>query len=1124
MSRSLSHRITLAGIGLLVAGAAESSTAPTPQDLEFFETKVRPVLSEYCHGCHGPDKQRGGLRLDHIESILAGGDSGPALVPGETAESRISRAIAYEDVDLQMPPKGILPKEARDNLNAWIERGAPWPDEPLPEAGAAEEIFDLEQRRDEHWAWQPITSPEPPEVEDARFGDHPVDRFLQAAREAQGLETAPRADRRTLARRAAFALTGLPPAPTDVEAFASDSRTEAYPRLLDRLLDQPAFGERWARHWFDLVRYANTHGHEGDYPIRHSWTYRDYVIRALNNDLPYDEFVREHIAGDLLEQPRRNPEAGYNESLLATGFWYMHQATHAPVDVKRDEADRIDNQLDVMSKAFLGMTVSCSRCHDHKFDAIPAKDYYALAGHLYSARQSVAFLDPGNKIQSAMLSHQALLRKQLHAVQETVAETPSIEEMPVAPYLEGAAKVLFDPPKPSDEVAPPPADAKEKPIGRPVPKVAGEMALDADRLARWTAALSEPGSDQPGHPLHVWRRLSREARNVNTPVFLKTARTLAAASPGPAAEREGDRVFARFDGNDFEGWFDSGDAFGTGPTGNGQWHAVDGEFAPVPAGVAHSGLVSGKLQGILRSPTFTIDADHIHFRVAGRQTQIRLVVDEYQLRFDNGLLFGDTLLEVGDTNGAFTWHTMGKHVAKYRGHSAYIELRDESDGYIAVDQVVFSDDPSPPAVGTRSNAADLIPSDIDHKSMLLEELAKRYEDYFHQAWRNRADSIPALTGDPATALLLRRGLWWRDETRPEREEWRAARVASESDFEAPLKALAITQGTPRDAQYFIRGDHKNPGGPVPRGFLTALEENTDAMTPTRLELAEKVVDPANPLTARVYVNRIWHHLFGRGIVASVDNFGVLGQAPTHPELLDYLATRFMEEGWSTKWLIKFLMDTETYRMDSVPESPAAEQADPANLYLHRMRVDRLEGEAIRDSLLEVAGNLNATMYGPPVPAYVPPFEANRRSPESGPMDGDRRRTIYLEVRRNHLLPLVAAFDMPVPDTTIGRRTVSNLPAQALILMNDPFVVEQARVWSERLLASDPGDLESLTAAMYEAALSRAPRDDEQAALAGFTQSQAELYGIGPEAAWKDPRVLTDLCHTIFMLKEFIYIG
>ncbi len=1126
------HFLGSVALGLIATtSSAESMVSKaSPEDLAFFESKIRPVLSQYCFDCHGAEKQKGGLRLDHIQTILSGGDSGPALIAGDPAGSRIGIAIGYGNVDLQMPPKGKMPDAAATLLLEWITRGAPWPDEALPENKSAVEDFDLEKRRDEHWAWQPITDPTPPTVEDARFQGNPVDQFLQAPREAQGLATAPETDRRTLIRRAYFTITGLPPTPQAVEDFVNDTRPDAYERVLDELLADNAYGERWGRHWFDLVRYSDTHGHEGDYPIRHAWTYRDYVIRAINEDVPYDQFVREHIAGDLLESPRHHPEDGYNESILATGFWFMHQATHAPVDVQQDQADRVDNQLDVMSKAFLGMTVSCARCHDHKFDAISARDYYAMAGHLYSARQSIAFLDPGQKIHSGTLTRRALLREQRRAIRATIDGVPAIDDQPIAPYLMGAAKSIYDTPKPSDGVPMPEAKADgepkaAKPVGRPIEKVAEELGLDANLLGRWRAALVEPEVNLPSHPLFVWNQLAQSARSVNTRQFLERARALGVetTSPPEVVPDPSNRTFATFDDGTFEGWFPSGDAFGKEPTHDVAWTPIQGELYPVQAGVVHSGLDSEHLQGILRSPNFTIDCDYIHFRVAGRNARMRLVIDGYQLTPDNGLLFGDTLRDTGDTHGSFIWITMGKQVGKYRGREAYIELIDESDGYIAVDEIILSDSPTPPpAHGLQQ--ADLIGESITIKSLLMDDLALRLEGVFRAAWKQN-ETAPLRAENPWTALLLRRGLWWPADTVARREEMRVALNSSDEEIVGPVKALVATAGTPEDALYFIRGDHRNTDGTVERAFLTALAPEGLNEANDRLALADKMVNPANPLTSRVYVNRVWHHLFGTGLVPSTDNFGALGQRPSHPELLDYLATRFMENGWSTKDLIKVLMLTETYRMSSVPVSPESETQDPANVLLHRMPVLRLEGEAIRDSLLALGGNLNTTMYGPSVPAYIPPFGRNRRSPSvSGPMDGDRRRTVYLEVRRNHLLPIAMAFDMPVPDTTIGNRTVSNLPAQALIMMNDAFVVEQARVLSERLLGNAPENFDAVIDRLFEIALARFPRDEERNTLSQFVAAQAHLYDVPEADAWQDSRILADLCHTVFMLKEFIYIG
>jgi cytochrome c553 len=390
--------LSLIGLAALAAASVHAAEAGSG---EFFEQRVRPVLAEHCYGCHGPAKQKGGLRADHGSLLLKGGDNGPALVAGQPEVSRLLTAVGYGDVSLQMPPTGKLPEAVIADLRAWIAAGAAWPEEPVPGAKAAEAAFDLAGRRAAHWAWQPLRDDAPPSVGDAGWPRGEMDRFVLAKLEATKLRPAPEAPRETLLRRLTYDLTGLPPTPDELTMFQLDTGPEAYERLVDRLLASPRFGEHWGRHWLDLTRYAETYGFEGDFAIKEAWRYRDYVIRALNADVPYDQFVREHLAGDLLAEPRQNVDDGTNESLLATGCWAMHQAQHAPVDVRMDNADRVDNQIDVFSKTFLGLTVSCARCHDHKFDAISTADYYALSGIFRSARQQIAELDPKGAIAEA---------------------------------------------------------------------------------------------------------------------------------------------------------------------------------------------------------------------------------------------------------------------------------------------------------------------------------------------------------------------------------------------------------------------------------------------------------------------------------------------------------------------------------------------------------------------------------------------------------------------------------------------------------------------------------------------------------------------------------------------------
>ncbi|MEO1527120.1 MAG: DUF1549 domain-containing protein, partial [Planctomycetota bacterium] len=355
------------------------------EQLEFFEKDIRPLLAEHCYSCHSvnADRVEASLLLDSRQAHVRGGDSGAAIVPGNPDASLLIEAVRYESYE--MPPNGKLPDSEIAKLERWVEMGAPWPEEEAPAAEAKLDRFDLQQRKAEFWLWQPVSESEPPRVENTTWPRTEIDRYVLARLEAAGLEPSRDADQSALLRRLYFDLIGLPPSADQVRAFLADDQDSAVERVVDDLLNSKHFGERWARHWLDLVRYAESRGHEFDNDTPNAFQYRDYVIRALNADVPYDQFVREHIAGDLLSQPRLNPTKGFNESILGTGFWFLGEWVHSPVDIRKDESDRFDNMIDVMSKTFLGVTVACARCHDHKFDAISTADYYSLSGFLQSS-------------------------------------------------------------------------------------------------------------------------------------------------------------------------------------------------------------------------------------------------------------------------------------------------------------------------------------------------------------------------------------------------------------------------------------------------------------------------------------------------------------------------------------------------------------------------------------------------------------------------------------------------------------------------------------------------------------------------------------------------------------------
>jgi hypothetical protein len=943
---------------LLVSIACVSILSPPawaeePVSVEFFEKKVRPILAANCTSCHGAIKQKGGLRLDSKAAFAKGGDNGAAVVPGDAATSLLVKLVRYDD-DIKMPPKGKLSDADIATLTAWVTGGAPWPEDGAAAGAGPAAGFDLRARARAQWSFQPVVRPPVPALPAAPAAyPNPIDRFLLAKLQDNKLSFAPPADKRVLLRRLYFDLTGLPPSAAEIEAFLKDESADAYETVVDRLLASPAYGERWARHWLDLARYAETYGHEFDFEIAEAWRYRDYVVRAFNADLPYDRFLTEQLAGDLLPTQRRDPKTGANESRLPPRVGGRGESLHSPVDSRQDYADRIDNQIDVFGKTVLGLTLGCARCHDHKFDPISAKDYYSLFSVLSSTRYSRT--DVGDPAATIRLLDEL---KQLRAKAVTVAASVPVE--------------------------------------KPTPEKDG------------------------------WR-----------------AKAVA---------------FERFDA----GWRQ-------------RWDACGLAFRPAAGdGYPHSGREVRQLSGELRSPTFTIGHRYLAVRVAGREARARLILNGIQLIQDP--IYGGLSKPINHGE-EFRWLVFD--LKMWQGQPAYIELLDEGPGYVAIREAWFAETPPP--------------ADPVEKATLPE----------------------APVGDSAEPKAV------------------AERIREiEARIPAPQRAVTCRDGTGHSERVFIRGNPKTLGVEAPRAFLEAFARPPFGGSGSgRLHLAEAVADPSNPLVARVMVNRLWKHHFAEGIVRSPDDFGRQGQPPTHPELLDWLAAEFVNpttaagwlEGkpqpWSLKHLHRLIVLSAAYRQSSHADagSPAA-MVDPLNKLLHHQNVRRLEAEAIRDAMLSVSGRLDRTMGGPGVMPFVTEHTVGRGKPPSGPLDGNGRRSLYLAVRRNFLNPMFQAFDFPTPFSSIGRRSVSNVPAQALVMLNNPFVLQQADLWAKRVLAGAEKNVEGRIRAMYEAAFGRPPSATELAASTEFVTAQTAEYGKPDNVkAW------TDLAHVLFNAKEFIFV-
>jgi hypothetical protein len=1059
-----------------------ADTDISPKQREFVQSKVLPLLQSRCFECHdGQNKSEGGLLLTSRSLLLKGGDSGEAVVPGKPDESLLIEAIRYES--LEMPPRSKMPEAEIDILVRWVEMGAPWPKDLEADHVAAQTAapFPLEERRKSHWAWQPVRNPEVPPVAETSWPADPVDYFILSRLEEAGLSPAPDVDRQTLIRRLYFDLIGLAPTPEEVGGFVDDPDSDltATKTVVDRLLASPQFGERWGRHWLDLVRYAETLGHEFDYPLHHAWQYRDYVIRALNEDVPYDQFMREHVAGDLMPEPRRHPTEHYNESLIGTGFWFLHEDKHSPVDVEYDEAVKIDNQIDVFSRTFMGLTVACARCHDHKFDAISTKDYYSLFGILQSTRRRTGWLDPGRKI-AAVVDELASLQEQANQLLSRLRSDDDSSGVP-ASYAKAAIELC---------------QSGEDSSASAVQQIAADNGLSPDHLKEWTKQLNDPKAQDLTDSRSLLARLATADGDADVQ---QTVSDWTKQVNSALTANTGSELFADFSQGLPEGWTTTGSAF---PKHERAAVAVSGGRHPMASSGFSSGDLSTRLRGSLYSPTFEITHPDILIRIAGEGARVRLVIDGYVMMEFNGLLFRGIDRKV-DTKGEFEWLRLGEDAHRYIGRHAYIEVMDQGDGWFVIDQVRFAEKrngPPPPVVVSAVNVA------------LSREIGRNLP---HDPVASAAHHLwPALF---AAGLL----------PSSTNESWTALQTAwsnAAKDTPEAVPVLSVTEGTGEDQHVFIRGNHKNHGEVAHRAFLTAIAGSDQPPVQSgsgRRELAAHLIAEHNPLPARVAVNRIWHHLFGRGIVASTDDFGVLGTAPSHPKLLDHLAQRFRSDGWSLKKMIRQLVLTRSYRMSS-RASANAQEKDPANVLLHSARVRRLQGEVIRDTMLQLAGHLDLTQFGPSVPVALTPFMQGRGRPKPGPLDGNGRRSIYISVNRNFLSPFMLAFDTPAPMSTRGRRSVSNVPAQALIMLNDEFAHQQAKRWAESLLTeSSPTDVVLSTA--WQQAIGRRPTDAELAALASFAETQSALKDKSSKGLSIDVAILADVCHAIMNTKEFIYI-
>jgi hypothetical protein len=851
--------------------ATTLASAQVPSD---FNRAIRPILERSCWNCHGETLQLSDLDLTTRESALRGGDAGAAIVPGHAEDSRLFRRIAgLEEPTMPIEGDPLTPEEI-DAVRSWIDRGAHWDFEGKAEASATTAVEgkdltpELLAEAREYWAFRlPFQAPVPdfPDLE------NPIDRFLERTRREKGLETAPRADEGTLVRRAYLDLIGLPPSVEETEAFLSDREPGAWPRLIERLLASPHYGERWGRHWLDVARYADSSGFEHDRDRPNAWRYRDYVIQAFNEDMPFDQFLREQLAGDELDDAT-------DETRIATGFLRAGpRVLFREKDNPERRHDYLDDVLATVGRGILGLTVHCARCHDHKFDPIPQKDYYRMQASIFGYVETEYPLLPPEDAE-------VYRRKNAEIDEKRKAIEKEIESIE-APYRERLQLALLRERFPEN-------------VQRAVTKPESERTEGERLLAAQVLTVGVSQEDVLG---------------AMTPQDAERRRALVERVEACEKERPAEPPLAEI--------------------------VTDGDYRYAPDG------------------------------------------------------FGDEIVGCPECR----------------------VLPDEPGSYL-------------------------------HKGPAPYEVPSSYF---------------LVRGDPFS---------------------RGAKVS-------PGFVTAATYGDPP----------------------TAIPRRSGQTSGRRLALAEWLVSPSNPLTARVAVNRIWHHHFGRGIVATLDNFGKVGEPPTHPELLDWLAVELVKRGWSVKEMHRLILTSDAYRMASAYESSRDAERDPQNRFLWKYRPQRLDAETIRDSILTVSGSIDLAVGGPPVFPYVPEeiLASQAHGIWRNESDGKDvwRRSVYVYRRRTLSFPFFATFDLPDPNVTAAGRNVSTVATQALTLVNNPFVLGQARLFAERLKEELPtGDASARIDRAYRVALSRAPTVEEAAIALALVESGS----------------LVDLTHVIMNLNEFLY--
>ena len=901
---------------------AENPTI-TEAQREFFEKKIRPVLAEQCYDCHNSNnKKKGGLALDWSQPLRKGGDSGEVIIPGDPNESLLIQSIRHQADVEDMPDKAPkLVDSVIADFTKWVSMGAPDPRHTQPTSTSLEKEVrswdDVRNDRKKWWSFQPITSPEPPKVNKADWSYNPIDAFVYDRLKQQELLPSDLADSHTLLRRVSLVLTGLPPSPDDVATFTSNKDPKRYEKYVDTLLGSKAYAERWARHWMDWYRYSESHGSEGDPRIAFAQQYRDYLIRALEQDVPYDQLMIEHLAGDLLAKPRLNHETHINESAIGPAHLRMNPFGYGVVDAYQELVAFTDNQVDVVSKATMALTVSCARCHDHKFDPVSQKDYTRFYGVMISNRPATIVVDSQEK----QRRHQDAI-KQLK---------PQIKKAFTTYWLSQMESL---------------EDRLEK-------VKSTKKQHDSDALTPWLR-MKEKG---PKEFESYWKELQGHVKRVKA--HNKKVKEGAVAY----YDLRDPKVVATF--------FKTGNGSHLSPQPAGSF-ALRGEGENVfqgvyPAGV-YSHLISTKHAAVMGSPRMTAAANNLWVRAAGSKANRRYAVRHYPF---GGLLHDNHRLDqpVPVWQGSRKMDIWQGEKIHYEFRTARDVINQEGDerSWWGVSEILMGPE-APQSMGAPLSLWVATPP-VDQASLL-----EGYETTIQSILNKWMAGTVSDEESEFLGQLLQRNVLNHDMKQlPENvvalvEQYRRL----ENEIPVPTRAPGVYEADPVDAPFLNRGDHQSEGEAVPRQFLEIFANKPYNKNSGRLELAQDITSDNNPLTRRVLVNRLWNYVFGAGLVTTTDNFGRMGGQPSHPELLDFLANDFKRNGWSLKKSLKLMVTSHSFKLSS-QSNAAAKELDPDNKYLSFFKPRRLDAEAIYDSLHFVAGQNKRAIYDSVIRNRLHPF-------------------------------------------------------------------------------------------------------------------------------------------------------